>query len=139
MPSIETTLAKRTETPGAKGWPRTARPGDPNKYFVVSADCHANEPRGWVKARIDKAYLERLPRLEVRDGQSFIITEGNRPWKIRTDQTDWGPEDILRNKTGYTAESRVADQDRDGVEVEIVFPNKGMHSFGTNDAGLARA
>ena len=88
MPSVATTLAKRTETPGAEGWARTAHTDDPNKYFVVSADCHANEPRTWVKSRIDPAYLDRLPRLEVRNGESFIIIEGNRPWKIRTDTTD---------------------------------------------------
>ena len=34
----------RLETPGHAGWPRSARPGDPRKYFMVSADCHANEP-----------------------------------------------------------------------------------------------
>ena len=41
MPSIETTVALRQETPGNEGWARSARAGDPNKYFVVSADCHA--------------------------------------------------------------------------------------------------
>ena len=34
----------RLDTPGHAGWPRTARPDDPRKYFMVSADCHANEP-----------------------------------------------------------------------------------------------
>lgn len=28
----------RIETPGHDGWPRTARPGDPNKYLMISAD-----------------------------------------------------------------------------------------------------
>jgi hypothetical protein len=41
MPSIETTMALRQETPGNEGWMRSARAGDPNKYFVVSAVCHA--------------------------------------------------------------------------------------------------
>ena len=41
------------------------------------------------------------------DGQAFIITEGNRPWKIKTDTTDWGPEDIERNKTGHTTAERL--------------------------------
>jgi hypothetical protein len=68
MPSIETTLALRKQTPGTEGWAHTARADDPNKYFVVSADCHANEPRNWVKSRIDRAYLSRLPHLEVRNG-----------------------------------------------------------------------
>jgi len=140
MPTITETLTKREETPGSAGWERTARPHDPNKHFILSADCHANEPRDWVKSRIDPAYADRLPRLEVRDGgETYIITEGNRPWKIRTDTTDWGPEDIERNKTGYSPESRLADQARDGVDVEIVFPNKGLHSFGTTDPGFSMA
>jgi hypothetical protein len=41
MLSIETTMALRQETPGNEGWMRSARAGDPNKYFVVSAVCHA--------------------------------------------------------------------------------------------------
>ena len=44
----------RLETPGVEGWGRTARVDDPKKYFMVSTDCHANEPPDlWVK-RIDK-------------------------------------------------------------------------------------
>ncbi len=139
MPSAATTQARRLQTPGADVWPRTARPDDPNKFFMVSADCHANEPKDWVKSRIAPEFLDRLPRLEVRDGQAFIITEGNRPWKLKTDTTDWGPEDIERNKTGYTLASRLADQERDGIDVEIVFGNKGIHAFGTNDPAFSMA
>ena len=41
----------RLDTPGHAGWPRSARPDDPRKYFMVSADCHANEPADlWVDA-----------------------------------------------------------------------------------------
>ena len=41
MPGIETTMALRRETPGNEGWERPDRAGKLNKYFVVSADCHA--------------------------------------------------------------------------------------------------
>lgn len=139
MPSVDTTMNRRLETPGAQGWPRTARPDDANKYFIVSADCHANEPRDWVTSRIAPQYRDRLPRLEVIDGQAFIITEGNRPWKLKTDTTDWGPEDIERNKTGQTVDQRLADMDRDGIDVEVVFGNKGIHAFGTTDPGFSMA
>ena len=55
----------RLESPGHAGWTRTARPTDPNKYFIVSADCHANEPSNlWVE-RIDAKYRDRLPRVIV--------------------------------------------------------------------------
>jgi len=40
----------RLETPGAEDWERTARVEDPRKYFMVSTDCHANEPPDlWAK------------------------------------------------------------------------------------------
>ena len=139
MPTIETTMARRMQTPGSVDWPRNATPGDPNKYFMVSSDCHANEPKDWVKSRISDDYRKRLPRLEVIDGEAFIITEGNRPWKLKTDQTDWAPEDRERNRTGQSVEERLRDQDRDGIDVEVVFGNKGIHAFGTNDPGFSMA
>lgn len=48
MPGTETTMALRQEPPGDEGWERSARAGNPNKYFGVSVDCHANEPKGWA-------------------------------------------------------------------------------------------
>ena len=34
----------RLESPGHAGWARSARPDDPDKHLMISADCHANEP-----------------------------------------------------------------------------------------------
>ena len=40
----------RTKTPGPEGWRRTARRDDPDKYLMISADTHANEPADlWAK------------------------------------------------------------------------------------------
>src|SRR5256885_17245966 len=55
----------RTKTPGHAGWPRSARVGDPRKYFIVSADAHANEPADLWATRIDAKYRERIPRVIV--------------------------------------------------------------------------
>ena len=42
--------AWRLETPGHQGWQRSPRPGDPNKYFIISCDSHAQEPADlWAK------------------------------------------------------------------------------------------
>ena len=59
----------RLESPGATGWPRSARPDAAKKYFMVSADGHANEPANlWVE-RIEAKYKERLPRVTTdKDG-----------------------------------------------------------------------
>ena len=44
---------RRLETPGHSGWTRSARPGDPRKYFIVSADAHVNEPATLWLERMD--------------------------------------------------------------------------------------
>jgi len=55
----------RLATPGHAGWTRTARPGDPRKYLVVSADAHANEPADLWATRIDAKYRDRVPKVIV--------------------------------------------------------------------------
>lgn len=74
----------RRETPGAAGWARSARPGAPNKYFMFSADTHVVEPAEYL-AEIEPEYRDRIPKLETRpDGSQWLITEGNRPQRVRT-------------------------------------------------------
>jgi predicted TIM-barrel fold metal-dependent hydrolase len=131
--------AWRTETPGPQGWARTARPDDPHKYFMVSADCHANEPPDFLSSRLEPEYARRLPRIEVdENGDRWVVTEGYRPQKLR-DRSDFGPEDQLRNDSGRTPQERLADHAADGVDVEIMFPNKGLSMWATDDARFAMA
>src|SRR5215813_10209799 len=128
----------RLETPGHQGWKRSARPDDPNKYFMVSADCHANEPANlWVE-RIDKKYRDRLPRTEVdENGVKWQISEG---WaRSRLLDSNFQGEELMRNKAGATPEQRLRDHDRDGVDIEIIFPNKGLTMWATPDPLFAQA
>ena len=70
----------RLETPGTRGWQRTARAGDPKKYFMVSTDSHANEPPDLWETRIDQKYRERVPRIITdKDGVQWRYCEGYRP------------------------------------------------------------
>ena len=46
----------RLETPGHDGWQRTAHADDPNKYFMVSADGHVQEPSDLWRTRMDPKY-----------------------------------------------------------------------------------
>ena len=125
--------AWRTDTPGHQGWSRTARPGDANKYFMVSADGHVQEPSSLWQERMDKRYHERLPGM-VLDGKGgqFQKTEGFRPLRLR--HTEFAGEDKLRNQSGRTPEDRVRDLAADGVDAEILFPNKGLTIWATPDA-----
>jgi predicted TIM-barrel fold metal-dependent hydrolase len=128
----------RLETPGHQGWPRTARPDDPNRYLMISADCHANEPGGLWHQRLDKKYHHRLPRIEVDEkGQKWVVNEGMQ--RSRLLDSRLAGEDHLRNKSGYTPEQRIADHRRDGIDAEIMFPNKGLSVWATTDADFGNA
>jgi predicted TIM-barrel fold metal-dependent hydrolase len=149
--------AWRLESPGAEGWPRSARPGAPNKYFMVSADCHVTESLQFLE-RIDGDYADRIPHVEKRDdGAEFLITEGNRPQLVKPpsgrtvqeQQTFERPEhnrdpksrmedeDLLRVGAGRSIDQRLADQAADGVDVEILFPTTGLLCWATPDPKFA--
>ena len=130
--------AWRTETPGHVGWPRSARPGDPNKYFVVSADTHANEPANLWAERIDAKYKRRIPRIETSaDGVRWSVMEGFRPTKLRG--SSFEGEDLIRAKAGADPEERLRDLARDGVDAEVIFPNKGLSMWATPDPVFSNA
>ena len=148
----------RRETPGAEGWKGSARPGAANKYFMFSADTHVVEPAAYL-SEIEPQYRERIPRLETRDdGSQWLITEGNRPQRVKaapgkavsagsleagggagaaTSPLD--DEDALRNASGRTIEGRLADHAADGVDAELMFPNRGLICWATPDPVFAQA
>jgi predicted TIM-barrel fold metal-dependent hydrolase len=131
--------AWRTETPGTDGWQRTARPTDANKYFLVSADCHANEPSDLWATRIEPEYRERIPTFSFNEKKNakYQVTEGFRP--IRLQNIKFEGEDAERNGCGATPEERIADHARDGVDAEIIFPNKGLTMWATPDPIFSQA
>ena len=141
--------AWRLETPGAAGWTRTIHVDDPNKLFVVSADCHANESPDYLTRFVDPKLHHRLPHMDRRDdGSEWMITEGNAPMRVKgpalPDGQPAGPvgsrmeeEDLRRNAAGRTVADRLRDQDRDGVDVEMIFPNKGLLCWATPDPVFA--
>ena len=122
--------------------------------YKISADCHANEPSNYLTDYIEPEFRHRLPHMEDRpDGSVWLITEGNRPQLVRAAPTDvdaprilsaqggsrMDPEDMRRSTAGKTAEARLADQDADGVTVELIFPNKGLQCWATPDPIFAAA
>ncbi len=128
----------RRETPGNADWARSARPGDGNKYFIASADGHVQEPRDFLSARIDRAYHDRLPGIVLDGkGQPLQKTEGFRPVRIRN--VAYEGEDQLRNNAGKTPTERIDALTDDGVDAEILFPNKGLTIWATPDAKFSSA
>ena len=66
----------RLETPGVKGWPRTARASDPNKMFILSADGHVQEPGNMFADRVPDKFKSRLPRVEIPPQSSCRCSKG---------------------------------------------------------------
>ena len=74
----------RTQTPGHTGWARTAHAADPHKYYMVSVDTHGIEPNDYLEKRIEKKYLDRIPRMEIdEDGAQWTICEGMKPVLVK--------------------------------------------------------
>jgi len=128
----------RLETPGEQEWEQSARPGAANKYLMISVDCHANEPPTLWRDRMDKKYHDRLPRVEVdKDGVPWSYCEGQRPYRLVIQPLEG--EDQERSKAGANPEDRLRDHARDGIDAEIIFPNKGFKMWATPDAKFASA
>ena len=132
IPLPDENNAWRLQTPGSD-WSRGVRNTDPAKYFMVSADGHVQEPADLWATRMDKKYRDRLPGVQVdTKGAKFQKTEGFRPVRIRNIKFEG--EDALRNRSGQTPAERLADLTADGVDAEILFPNKGLAMWATPDA-----
>jgi predicted TIM-barrel fold metal-dependent hydrolase len=148
--------AWRQMTTGHEGWARTAWAGDPNKYYMVSVDTHGVEPLDFLEKRIEKQYLHRIPRVKIdEDGAQWLITEGIQPMLVKPgrnaqkhllareafEEPDFfqpytsrmEPEDQLRYRASVDLQQRVRDAETDGVDAEIIFPNKGLLCFATSD------
>jgi len=128
----------RLTSPGALEGPRSPRPDAANKYFMVSADGHVQEPSDLWRTRMDEKYRDRLPGV-VQDakGNKLQKTEGFRPVRLRNIKFEG--QDGLRNQSGTTPEDRIADLAADGVEAEILFPNKGLTIWATPDPEFSQA
>jgi predicted TIM-barrel fold metal-dependent hydrolase len=106
---------------------------------MISVDCHANEPRGFLAERLDKKFRERMPRVVVDEkGVKFTVTDSGDKSRLLMNRELEG-EDRIRAKSGYTPEDRLRDHAQDGVEAEIIFPNKGLLVWATQDGEFATA
>lgn len=139
LPGIEVNQENqwRLATPGSDGWKRSPRAGTANKYFMLSSDTHAIEPFPLWLERIDPKYRDRLPRQEERDGKKWLIQEGAKPFPI-TD-TNLEGEDAYRQKPPVDLNQRLRDMEVDGVDHEVLFPNRGSIMYATHDADFALA
>lgn len=128
------------------------------EYFVVSADSHVNEPHDlWLK-RIDARFRERVPRVQVdSSGRKWFVVEGFRKSLIREAPRDQQvsveefrersesagrrleldrTKGAMFQQRGNPSADRYADMDYDGIDAEILFPNKGLTNWASPDPSL---
>jgi predicted TIM-barrel fold metal-dependent hydrolase len=116
---------------------------------LISADSHFVEPPTMWAERIDKKFRDRAPHtvkdLNGRGGEWFVC-ENITPMTVAGFFGAGVPsaELVEHNKRGFDAAPksvwdpafRVADQDRDGVQAEVIYTSMGMPLFGLDDAEL---
>ena len=104
---------------------------------IISADSHITEPPGTYIDRIDPKYKDTAPKM-VRDeklGDLFVIKDLERPipmglvaaaGKNAKDLAAFGVKFEDMHRGGWDPNARMADQDRDGVTAEVIYPTVGM-------------
>lgn len=105
---------------------------------IISADSHITEPPETYVDFIDPAYLDRAPRLVdggEKLGEVFMVDGMPRPLSLSTAAAAGKrPEEIKAmgsrfsdlHRGGWDPVARMADQDRDGVSAEVIYPSIGM-------------
>lgn len=115
---------------------------------AISADSHVTEPPNCYVDHIDPAYRDRAPRV-VRQGEAdlYMVEDvGSVPVGLAA-SAGVDPKDrnarFLKyeelHRGGWDAKARIADQDRDGIAAEVVYPTVGMVIYGNPDPGFQDA
>jgi predicted TIM-barrel fold metal-dependent hydrolase len=104
---------------------------------VISADSHVTEPPRSYIDHIDPRWRDEAPRMERNDqlGDVFVIPGMQVPVPMGLVAAAGKPAEEIRvagvafeelHRGGWDPEARIADQDRDGVAAEIIYPTVGM-------------
>jgi len=119
---------------------------------IISSDSHIMEPPDTYTARIDKKYKDSAPHVEWREkgGDTYVIegmkqtipmglvaAAGVSAEGLATSAKFAKFEDLHRG--GWDPEARMADQVRDGVDAEVIYPSVGMVLCNHPDADYKKA
>jgi uncharacterized protein len=118
-------------------------------YPIISADSHVTEPPdAWTD--IDPSYRDTAPRLQHVEGMGdiyvieglkvpiplgIVAAAGKKAEEIRLMGTRF--EELHRS--GWDSKARIADQERDGVAAEVIYPTVGMAVCNHRDPDYKRA
>ena len=103
----------------------------------ISSDSHITEPPHCYVDFIDPKFRDRAPRIvdDGKGGDAFLVEGIKRPLNISlAAAAGRNPEDLRARgqkysdlwRSGWDGSVRCADQDKDGVCAEIIYPTVGM-------------
>ena len=106
------------------------------KVRLVSADSHVVEPRDLWLTRLPERFRDQAPQVISRDDGDFFVVPGTgmspKPLGTEGAMIERKISGTIRSATGYRFEqqrpgaydpaARLHDQDREGVECEVVYP-----------------
>ncbi len=106
-------------------------------YPVISADSHITEAPDTYTAHIDAAWRDKAPRIVSAGaaGDVFQIDGMSRPINLGLVAAAGKPPESLSmtgvrfeelHRGGWDPDARLADQARDGVAAEVIYPTVGM-------------
>jgi predicted TIM-barrel fold metal-dependent hydrolase len=106
-------------------------------FPIISADSHITEPANTYVDHIDPKWKSRAPYLRdegdagalfIVDGMSkpvpmgLVAAAGKKPEEIRV----FGVHFDDMHRSGWDPRARIADQERDGIACEVLYPTVGM-------------
>jgi uncharacterized protein len=117
---------------------------------ILSADSHITEPPGTYVDRIDPAFRDRAPHLVHHEklGDIFVVPGMKTPipmglvaaaGKSAEEIAMFGVRFEELHRGGWNPEARLADQDRDGIAGEILYPTVGMVICNHEDRDFMKA
>jgi len=119
---------------------------------IISSDSHIMEPPDTYTARIDKKYLDTAPKVVwmEKGGDTYVVegmkqtipmglvaAAGKSAEELATSAVFAKFDDLPRGS--WDPEVRMADQDRDGVAAEVIYPSVGMILCNHPDADYKKA
>jgi predicted TIM-barrel fold metal-dependent hydrolase len=123
-----------------------------NRTFpVISADSHITEAPNTYVDYIDPAYRERAPKMvDGGDlvGDIFVIDGMKTPVPMGLVAAAGKPAEEIRmtgvrfadlHRSGWDPDARLADQERDGVSAEVLYPTVGMQLCNHGDGDYKKA
>ncbi len=119
-------------------------------FPVISADSHITEHPETYTRYIDPKYRDTAPHVVHTEekGDVFVVEGMNRPiamglvaaaGKDPEELSETGVKFEDLHRSGWDPKARMADQDRDGVAAEVIYPTVGMMICNHNDFDYKKA